>query len=152
MQARMSNPAMSGPDAAPFSRRRLLAYWVISAPLLLETMVGAGWDLARTPYVQGVMVHLGYPLYFLTIIGVAKGLAVAALLVPRFPRLKEWAYAGLLFVYVGAACSHVEVGDAAAASVTPLLFAVLTLAAWALRPPARCDPAPNPDVWMRARP
>jgi DoxX-like family len=98
-----------------------------------------------------VMAHLGYLLYFLTIMGVAKVLAVAALLVPRFPRLKEWAYAGLLFVYVGAACSHFAVGDAAAAIVTPLIFAVITLASWALRPPARRDPAPHPGAWMRAR-
>jgi DoxX-like family len=56
----------------------------------------------RIPYVRETLAHLGYPLSFATIMGAAKGLAVVALLVPRYPRLlKEWAYAGVFFVYVG---------------------------------------------------
>jgi hypothetical protein len=57
-----------------------------------------------------VLLHLGYPLYLLTILGVAKALAVGPLLVTRFPRLTEWAYAGVFFVYAGAASSHFRRG------------------------------------------
>jgi uncharacterized membrane protein YphA (DoxX/SURF4 family) len=113
--------------------RRALAYWVVSAPILLETIDGSEWDLARISYVREVFGHLGYPPYLLTILGVAKLLAVAALLVPGFRRIREWAYAGVFFVYAGAACSHFAVGDGPDKVLTPLVFAVLTVISSTLR-------------------
>jgi uncharacterized membrane protein YphA (DoxX/SURF4 family) len=83
------------------------------------------------------MEHLGYPGYFTTIIGVWYVLGGVALLIPRFPRLKEWAYAGLVFIYTGAVASHLAVGDPAVTVVAPLIFAGLVAASWAMRPPAR---------------
>ena len=68
---------------------------------------------------------------------------------PGFPRLKEWAYAGIIFVYGGAAASHMAVQHGAADVVGPLILAVDALASWALRPPSRRDPAPLPDAWAR---
>ncbi|GLZ75664.1 hypothetical protein Afil01_04710 [Actinorhabdospora filicis] len=115
----------------PFIRPAV--FWLLSLPVLVESVVGAWWDLDRVDYVVETFQHLGYPLYFLTIMGVAKLLAVAVLLLPRLPRLKEWAYAGLLFVYGGASVSHLAVGDEAPAVISPLGFAALTVAAWALR-------------------
>jgi DoxX-like family len=85
------------------------------------------------------------------IMGTAKLLAIMTLLAPRLPRLKEWAYAGLFFVYVGAAASHAAVGDPVSVLVTPLVFAVITLASWALRPPARRDPEPLDRAWPFSR-
>jgi DoxX-like family len=146
MQARLNHPStiVAGTAAtawrAIIAHRRSIAYWLVSAPVLLETAAGAQWDLAQTPYVREVMQHLGYPLYFLTIMGVAKVLALAALLAPRFVRLKEWAYAGLFFVYVGAASSHFAAHDPPALVVVPAVFAAITLASWALRPPSRRMP------------
>jgi uncharacterized membrane protein YphA (DoxX/SURF4 family) len=61
--------------------------------------------LEQPPFI-GVIRHLGYPDYFMTIVGIWYILAGVALLAPRFPRLKEWAYAGLIFNYTGAAISH----------------------------------------------
>lgn len=151
MAVHTSYSAVAVPNVATIPRLRQVAYWVASAPVLLATIVGAQWDLARTPYVRDVMLHLGYPLYFLTIMGVAKVLAVVALIVPRCPRLKEWAYSGVFFVYVGAASSHFAVGDEVAKIVVPTLFAVITLISWALRPPARRDPAPLSSARMLAR-
>jgi uncharacterized membrane protein YphA (DoxX/SURF4 family) len=148
MQAGINSPGTTAAHAAAaiwrgiLAHRRSIAYWVVSAPVMLETAAGAQWDLARTPYVREVMQHLGYPLYLLTIMGVAKVLALAALLLPRLPRLKEWAYAGLFFVYAGAASSHFAVNDAAAKVVVPAIFAGITLASWALRPNSRRDLAP----------
>jgi hypothetical protein len=74
--------------------------------------------------------------YLLTILGVWKLLGAIALLVPRFPRLKEWAYAGTFFAYVGAAASWAARGDLGDL-IVPLALVVLTLASWALRPPDR---------------
>jgi uncharacterized membrane protein YphA (DoxX/SURF4 family) len=112
--------------------RRTIIYWVVSAPILLETALGAEWDLARIPFVRAVFAHLGYPPYLLTILGIAKVLAVAGLVTPRTSRVKEWAYAGVFFVYAGAVCSHYAVGDGADKIAPPLAFAALTLASAAL--------------------
>jgi uncharacterized membrane protein YphA (DoxX/SURF4 family) len=143
MQTNINHPSMITANAAAaawrriMTHRRSIAYWLVSAPVLLETAAGAQWDLAQTPYVRDVMQHLGYPLYLLTIMGVAKVLALAALLVPRFVRLKEWAYAGLFFIYAGAAGSHFAAHDPTDKVVVPIVFAAITLASWALRPPSR---------------
>jgi DoxX-like family len=108
--------------------------WIVSFPVLLETAVGIQCDLARIPYVVDILTRLGFPLYFATILGISKILALVALPAPRTPRLKEWAYAGLLFVYVGAGACHLAVGDGLGAIITPLVLAAITLASWALRP------------------
>jgi len=130
---------------------RSTVYWLVSAPVLLETAVGIQWDLARIPYVLEILGRLGFPAYFATILGISKILALLAVLAPRTPRLKEWAYAGLAFVYLGAAACHVAIGDEVGAVVTPLVLAALTFASWALRPASRRDPRPLPLVG-RSRP
>jgi uncharacterized membrane protein YphA (DoxX/SURF4 family) len=146
MEARTNTPAVVGLQGVTVPRFRTIAYWVISAPVLLETTVGAQWDLARIPYVTETLHHLGYPLYLLTIMGIAKVLAIIALLAPRFPRLKEWAYAGIFFVYAGAASSHFAVQDPTDKVVVPIVFAILTLVSWATRPASRRDPHPLPTM------
>ncbi|MFD1939284.1 DoxX family protein [Nonomuraea mangrovi] len=93
----------------------------------------------RTPYVLDTFVHLGYPAYLLSILGVRKALGVLALLVPGLPRLKEWAYAGLLFVCTGSAASHLALGDELMAVAAPVAFAAFTLISWGLRAYARFD-------------
>jgi hypothetical protein len=75
--------------------------------------------------------------YILTILGIWKLLAVLAWLVPGFPRLKEWAYPGVSFEMTGAATSHAARGDNFGSLIVPLIFAALTMASWALRPPSR---------------
>ena len=91
---------------------------------------------AGEPVVE-VLAHLGYPVYLLTILGVWRLLGTIALLVPRFPRLKEWAYAGTFIELTGAAASGAARGDDMGTVIWPLAFAVLALASWALRPPSR---------------
>ena len=89
---------------------------------------------------HGVVPQLGYPMYFFAIIGSWKVLGGIAILVPRFPRLKEWAYAGIFFDLTGAAMSCAAVGGYGAYGfhvIAPLLIAGLTVASWALRPPSR---------------
>jgi hypothetical protein len=99
--------------------------------------VGGVWDIARLPFVADVVAHLGYPSYFLVLLGTWKVLGAAALLVPRRPLLKEWAYAGAFFAYTGAMISHLASGyDVAEVAVLAVMTA-LTVTSWALRPATR---------------
>ena len=118
-------------------KTKTVLYWVTTSLVASELLWGAEWDLTRQPHVVAVFVHLGYPLYLLTILGVWKVLGGMVLLVPRFTRLKEWAYAGAFFEMSGALLSHVARGDPASEFGVPLAFSVLTLTSWALRPPER---------------
>lgn len=140
-------------DAAPEGRvawARAIAYWLLTLLVAFEMAAGAVWDLLRIEYVRVVITHLGYPLYLLDILGVWKLPCALVLLVPRFPRLKEWAYAGAVFDYTGAAASHLFAGDGSGQWVGPLAFAGFTLASWALRPPTRRLPRVAPAAETRA--
>ncbi len=89
------------------------------------------------------MTHLGYPVYFTTILGVWKVLGGIVVLAPRLARLKEWAYAGMLFDLTGATASHAAVGDPVAKIVTPLVILGIVMASWSLRPESRRLPGPT---------
>jgi hypothetical protein len=89
------------------------------------------------------LAHLGYPPYFPGILGTWKGLGAIVVAVPRFPRLKEWAYAGMIFDLTGAAASRAVMGDGAAMVVAPLMIAGVVLASWSLRPPSRRLESPH---------
>ena len=128
-------------SAAP--RSRTMAYWAPTLVLATECMVGGVMGALRLPPFIGIIEHLGYPPYLMTILGIWYILAGVALLAPRFPRLKEWAYAGLVFNYTGAAASHLAVGDSAGTLVAPIIFTGLTIASWTLRPSARVNLAPS---------
>jgi len=119
------------------SQWRTIAYWVTTGLLGTEGVVGGVTGLLPLPQYAEIIRHLGYPAYFMPILSVWYMLAGVAVLVPRLPRLKEWAYAGLVFTYTGAAASHVAVGDGAVMLVAPIVFTGLAAASWALRPPSR---------------
>jgi len=121
-----------------------IGYWVTTTIVALELLAGGATDLAHGravlvagPPVVEVFAHLGYPVYLLTILGLWKLLGAIALLAPRFPRLKEWAYAGAVFDLTGAAASGAARGDNVSSLILPLIFAVLALGSWALRPQSR---------------
>lgn len=113
------------------------AYWVTTVIIVAELAVDGVWDILRVPYVRPVIEHLGYPAYFLVILGVWKVAGAVALLVPRFPRLKEWAYAGTFFELTGAIASHAVSGSRGGHLIWPGFFAVCTIISWALRPQSR---------------
>jgi uncharacterized membrane protein YphA (DoxX/SURF4 family) len=101
-------------------------------------MSGGVAQLMRVPgVVDGFVRILGYPPYFVTILGFWKVAGAIAILVPRLPRLKEWAYAGIFFDLTGAAASSAAVHGGAFHILAPLIFAVLAIVSWALRPPSR---------------
>ena len=114
---------------------RSVVYWLLTLVVAFELAAGAVWDLLRIEYVRVVLAHLGYPLYLLIILGVWRIPGALVLLGPRFPRLKEWAYAGAFFNFTGAAASHLLAGDSAGQWVGPLVLSVFTLLSWAMRPP-----------------
>jgi uncharacterized membrane protein YphA (DoxX/SURF4 family) len=119
-------------NTAGFTRSRRIVYWIATVSVAGELAVGGVWDLMRIDYVRDVVEHLGYPIYLLTIMGIWKVPGAVALLIPRFPRLKEWAYAGAVINYASAAASHLIVGDGLAAIVAPMALLALTVTSWAL--------------------
>ncbi len=120
------------------TRSRTIAYWVTTALLVFELGLGGVWDLLRVPRALDVVTRLGYPPYFLVILGVWKLLGGVALVIPRFPRLKEWAYAGVAFNITGAIASHLASGLIEVGALVYLsLMMGVTVASWALRPSGR---------------
>jgi DoxX-like family len=118
-------------------RWRSAGYWLATLLVAAELGLGGIWDIARIPYVRDLVAGLGYPSYFLVLLGSWKVLGAVVLLVPRRPLLKEWAYAGAFFTYTGAIVSHLTTGYDL--NELPLLTALtaLTVLSWALRPPSR---------------
>ena len=114
--------------------KRKHIYIASTAILVLETAAGAFSDLAHLPYVVQDVHSMGYPTYVLNIVGFWKVLAVGALLWPRLPRLREWAYAGIFFEMLGAFESHVLAGDHFGKYAVPLAFTFLTLVSWWFQP------------------
>ena len=90
---------------------RTVAYWTITAVLAFVLLSGGFGELTHQWGTLETVTILGYPAYFLTIIGAWKIVGGIVLLVPRFPRLKEWVYAGVVFNMTGAAASHAFVSD-----------------------------------------
>lgn len=119
------------------TKRNKIIYWVATLWLALGMVSTGIVQLIKMKEETEMMVHLGYPLYFLTLLGVWKLLGVIAILIPKFPLLKEWAYAGFFFAMSGAVFSHLASGDAAKELFGPVLLIVLTVISWYFRPAER---------------
>lgn len=112
--------------------------------------MGGAWDVLRVPQVRSVTEHLGCPSYFLVVLGVWKVLGAVALLAPRFPLLKEWAYAGVIFVDTGAVASHLTVGYGTAELAFLVPLGGLTVVSWSSRPDSRRVRGMRPGPGRRA--
>jgi hypothetical protein len=119
------------------TRWRSAGYWLATVVVVAELGLGGSWDIARISSVLDLVTQLGYPSYFLVLLGSWKLLGAVALLVPRRPLLKEWAYAGVFFVYTGAIVSHLTTGYALGEVPVLAVLTALTVLSWALRPPSR---------------
>jgi hypothetical protein len=135
---------------------RTTAYWITTALATAAFALGGAVDLAHGADMTAGFAHLGYPTYLLTLLGAWKLAGAAAIAAPRLPRLKEWAYAGMLFDLTGAAWSHASSGDGVKEIATPLAILAIVMASWALRPADRtlaaatAEPARAPAPRLRA--
>jgi len=118
-------------------RRNKIIYWIATIWLALGMVSTGIVQLLKKDTEVDMMAHLGYPVYFLTIIGTWKMLGVVTVLIPKFPLLKEWAYAGFFFVMSGAVFSHLVKGDDAKEFFGPILLLILTVVSWYFRPEGR---------------
>ena len=116
------------------TKRNRIIYWVATVWLALGMGSTGVVQLLQMKEEVTMMTHLGYPAYFLIIIGVWKILGVIAVLIPKFPLVKEWAYAGFFFAMSGAVFSHLAIGDGGKEFFGPILLLVLTLVSWYFRP------------------
>ncbi len=119
------------------TRARVAFYWIATALACVAFAVPGVGNLTHTSHIATDMAHLGYPPHFLTILGTWKVLGAVVVVVPGFPRLKEWAYAGMVFDLTGAAASRAAMGDGAAMVIVPLMIALVVLTSWKLRPEGR---------------
>jgi len=119
------------------TKRNKIIYWIATIWLSLGMLSTGVVQLLKTEEEVEMMTRLGYPVYFLTIIGVWKILGVIAILIPKFPLLKEWAYAGFFIAMSGAIASHLVNGDGAKELFGPALLLTLTMVSWYFRPAGR---------------
>ncbi|WP_447636227.1 DoxX family protein [Flavobacterium microcysteis] len=115
-------------------KKNKIIYWISTLWLALGMASTGIVQLLGVKEETEMMAHLGYPSYFLTIIGIWKILGVIAILIPKFTLLKEWTYAGFFFAMSGAIVSHIASHDAIKEIFPPLLLLVLTLVSWYFRP------------------
>jgi len=119
------------------NKGKLITYWVATA-LLSIGMLGSGIaQLMRAKEMVGILTHLGYPLYLMSILGTWKILGVIAILLPGFKLVKEWAYAGLFFTMTGALISHLIMGDSGKAVIGPAAQTIFIVLSWYCRPANR---------------
>lgn len=117
-----------------------IAYWTVTLLLAAALMLSGIGQLMQLGGNLELITNLGYPHYIMTILGIWKVLGSIALVMPGFPRLKEWAYAGIFFLMTGAALSHAFADDYGSSGfnvILPLSYAALNIASWALRPKSR---------------
>lgn len=116
------------------NKRNKIIYWIATIWLALGMVSTGIVQVMNLDAEIAFIVNLGYPVYFISLLGVWKLLGVIAVLVPRFPLVKEWAYAGFFFMMSGAVYSHFAFGSEAQAFFGPTLLLVLTVISWYFRP------------------
>jgi len=119
------------------SKRNKIIYWISTIWLALGMLSSGIVQLLHVTEEVDFIIDMGYPVYFLTILGVWKILGVVALLIPKLPLLKEWAYAGFFIAMSGAIFSHIASGNSMKEIFPASLLLVLTLVSWNFRPADR---------------
>ena len=123
------------------TKRNKIIYWIATVWLSLGMLSTGLVQLLKLkgdgPGSLDSMTHLGYPAYFVTILGICKILGVVVLLVPKFPLLKEWAYAGFFFMMSGAIFTHIAAGSSMSEIFPSLLLLILVVISWHFRPADR---------------
>ncbi len=118
-------------------KRKLIWYWIITAILSFCIFIGGMFQALQLKGVLQGFKPLGYPNYFISLIGIWKMLGIIAILIPGFKLLKEWAYAGVFFTMTGAVISHIASNDVSVQIIAPIVLAIFTMLSWYLRPSSR---------------
>jgi uncharacterized membrane protein YphA (DoxX/SURF4 family) len=116
------------------AKGRTIAYWIFTTLLVSGMLSGGISQLLRLKANTDGIIHLGYPVYILTVLGIWKIAGVLVLLLPGFTLLKEWAYAGFFFLMTGAVISHLASGDGFTGVIFQSIFVILIVLSWYLRP------------------
>lgn len=119
-------------------KRNKIIYWIFTALMAVGMFASGMQQILHTKEMVEMTTQLGFPLYFITMIGVWKILGVIAILIPGFKLVKEWAYAGLFFVMSGALISHLATGDYEVKAILgPLFQSIFIILSWYFRPANR---------------
>ncbi len=118
-------------------KRNTIIYWIATIWLALGMASTGIVQLLKMEEETTNFTNLGYPLHLMTLLGIWKLLGVIAILIPKVPLLKEWAYAGFFFAMSGAVISHLAVGDEVSTLFGPILLLLLIMVSWYLRPAER---------------
>lgn len=118
-------------------KKRKIIYWIATGFLALGMTAGGVQQLLQIGGYVPIVTGLGYPVYMLSILGAWKLLGVIAILVPGFPLIKEWAYAGFFFAMSGAAISHFTMGQPFVEAMPSLILLTMTVISWYFRPEER---------------
>jgi VIT1/CCC1 family predicted Fe2+/Mn2+ transporter len=118
-------------------KRKLIWYWIITIVLSFCLLMGGLAQALLLKDVKEGFKPLGYPDYFISLIGIWKILGVVPILVPGFRLLKEWAYAGMFFLLTGAVISHLASNDIRPQIIAPIMLAIFAVLSWYLRPAGR---------------
>lgn len=119
------------------TKRNKIIYWIVTIFLSIGMLAGGIQQMLQIGGYNEIVTNLGYPLYLLSIIGTWKILGVIIILIPKFPLIKEWAYAGFFFVMSGATISHLVVGQAFSEAIPSLILLTVTILSWYFRPADR---------------
>ena len=132
----LTNATHQTPTSERYSENRTkrIWYWITTGLLVFGMVAGGTGQILQAKFNADGMVHLGYPMYMMPILGTWKLLGVVAILIPGYGLLKEWAYAGFFFLLTGGVVSHIAAGDTFGAWMPVFIFAVLTVLSWYLRP------------------
>ena len=136
MAVRSANEA-SWIGSIPVSRTWLIVYWVCTLYVVVTSLWAGVTDILHAPPLFEELLRLGYPPHFSTVLGLWKVLGAVALVTPRYPLLKEWAYAGMFFDFSGAIVAYASAGDGVVSYVGPVLSMSALIASWYLRPQSR---------------
>lgn len=118
-------------------KRKKIIYWVATSLLAIGMLQSGVFAVLRTKQWIDLVTDLGYPVYFLTLLGVWKILGVIVILIPGFKLVKEWAYAGFFFAMTGALVSHLAMGEGGKAILGPLFQTLFVILSWYFRPANR---------------
>jgi len=119
------------------TKRNKIIYWIFTVWLALGMVSTGIVQVLNVKEEVDFIINMGYPAYFLTILGIWKILGAVAVLIPKFPLLKEWAYAGFFFAMSGAVFSHLALSHSLKEIFPPLLLLLLTVVSWYFRPASR---------------